>query len=291
VFTNTFDSTPRLYLLIYGQGKIGKTRAVLDAVETHGHYMVMLSTDKGLIYVSQNPEPFNKKLAVAEPRTLEQMRKALKLGEKKVSNLIKQGVPEHKIWFVIDNATHLQQRLMNEARKVFIGSGRGNVQKSNEYEREMTTDMDYQVNLGHMTEIADVLDSIPCNVVVIALEKDEYDKKRETTGRKLPQIGGQPAVRFIGDADAVLHLRRDKKGVAYFQIHDSGAGGDRSGKLDKTEPADVVYVVNKMRARVQLKLPADAEPIVNDELVVDEPAPNPTVAEEATPDSAQTTSA
>lgn len=253
MFQTTFG-TSRLYLLVYGKAKVGKTRSFLDVVKDHGHYMVLVSTDRGLLYVDTNSQAFEGKLAVAYPRDLKDIRKALAEGRKRVERLMKKGVAPERIWFVIDNISHLQQRLMKEARKVQVEgnskSGRGQIQDS--YEREMTTDVDYGVNLGHMVEIADELDTLPCNVGVIALEKDQYvgdGRDRKASGKQIVAMSGQPANRFAGDADAILQMCRDKKGVAYFAIHGTGSGGDRSGNLEKVEPADLTYIASKMRGR------------------------------------------
>jgi hypothetical protein len=282
MFQTTFADEGRLYLLIYGEPKVGKTRAVLDMVKDHGHYMVLMSSDRGLLYVNHHPKAFEKRLAVAYPRNLKDVRKTLKEAQKKVAKLLAAGVPPQKIWLVVDNITHLQQRLMKEARKVQVegnsASGRGSI--DTEYRREMTTDVDYGVNLGHMVEIADELDTVNCNVCVIALAKAEYTagrNDRKATGKKIIDMSGQPARRFAGDADAIMLMDRDKSGAAFFKIHGSGSGGDRSGYLEALEPADLLYIVSKMHGKhEQLALQAPA-----DEPEADEPAAEAT---EAAPD-------
>jgi hypothetical protein len=208
--------------------------------------MIMVSTDHGLLHVSKNPEAFNKRLAVANPRNLKDVRKTMKELRRKVDKLLASGQPPQRLWVVVDNLSHLQTRLMKEARKVQVeGSARtGRGTMDTEYQREMTTDVDYGVNLGHMVEIADELDTLNCNVAILCLEKAEYGKDRKTTGKMLPSLSGQPAVRFTGDADVILHMKKDKAGARYFENK-----GDRSGLLADVEPADLAYIVSKMHGK------------------------------------------
>lgn len=262
MFTSTFDDDGRLYLLLYGAPKIGKTKSILNLIEHQGHRVIMISTDGGVLYAHKHPEVFNNKLAVANPRTLEETRRAFSLAGQKVKKLIDAGFPAQRIWVVLDNATHLQQRLLTEARKVSITRGPGNrpsTDKGAEYAREMTMEMDYQVNLGHMVEIADALDTFRCNVCVICLPKDEtIGADRKSTGRIIPALSGQTATRFAGDADAIIHMDKDANGDRFFRIM-----GDRSGNLGNDpespglEPADLEYLIAKIHGHVDNAAPSD----------------------------------
>jgi hypothetical protein len=100
-----------------------------------------------------------------------------------------------------------------------------------------------------MSEVANYLSSLPCNVIINSLSREEYVERRKT-GRVLPAITGQSALRFNGDADAILYLNRDDDGNRWLEC-DTETGGDRSGKLGKREPADLIAVSNKMLGRDQ----------------------------------------
>lgn len=239
-------AVPKVYFHLYGAPKVGKTRTVLDLVAKHRDFMVMISTDHGLFWVRQEPQLFEKRLAVASPMKLKDLRSDLESGVMRVKQLLKKGVNPSRIWFVLDNVTHLQQRLLVEARKVKLrGAG---AEIADEMIREVATEFDWNVNLGHMSEVANILESVPCNVITIALEKEEREERR-STGRIISAISGQSYNRFVGDADAVLHLDADDKGRRYLSVH-----GDRSGMLkDVVEVTDLKLVQKAM-------MPPDAEP-------------------------------
>ena len=216
-------AVPKVYLHLYGSPKVGKTRTVLKLVEDHRDFMVMISTDNGLFWVRQEPHLFEKRLAVASPTNLKELRADLESGVMRVKQLLRKKVNPSRIWFVIDNLTHLQQRLLVEARKVKLkGAG---AEIADEMIREVATEFDWNVNLGHMSEVASVLETVPCNVITIALEKEERDERR-ATGKIISAISGQSYNRFVGDADAVLHLDVDEKDNRFLSVH-----GDRSNKL------------------------------------------------------------
>lgn len=244
----------RVYLVLFGPGKIGKTRAALGLVTEHKQYVFLLSVDGGILYVRQNPGLFKGKLgAYVEkgPWTLRSARANLNEVRTRVEAAAKKGVAPEKIWVVLDTVTHLQTALLAEARKVVVNKGHGKelAAINDEYEREMVTQVDYQVNLGHMAEIADMLVGMPCNVVVNCLEKAE-SKGREKTGVVLPALSGGAYTRILGDADAVLHIETrgsDTDKERFFKTFvQGGDSGDRSGNLEAIEPADLKHIQNKM---------------------------------------------
>ena len=101
-FIRNFEDDPlkeRVYSLIYGPPKIGKTyAAVLDLIKKHGDYIVMLSFDRGDFAVRQDPETYKGKMVRANPATLGEIREDLKEAGFIVNKLAKQGVPRSNIW-------------------------------------------------------------------------------------------------------------------------------------------------------------------------------------------------
>lgn len=255
-FTKKFSEDPlrnRVYLLVHSEPKVGKTRMVLDLIRRHGDYVVMFSFDEGTFEVRQEPEVYESKLAIAKPTSLRMLRDDMNEGSILIERLVKAGVPRWRIWAVIDTVTHLQNRLMTEARQINVKNPSANDVRR-DFVRDATTEVDYNINLTHMSEVANYLASLPCNVVVNALSREEYiDRKK--TGRVLPAITGQSGLRFTGDADAILYLNRNDAGDRWLEC-DTETGGDRSGRLDKREPANLHHVLDKMLGRVTA-LPKD----------------------------------
>lgn len=254
-FTKNFDSDPlgeRVALLLYGEGKIGKTRLILDLVKKHGDFVIMLSTDGGTMAVKQEPKVFKGKLAIAYPKNLRELRSDMKEARTIVASLYKQGIPRSRIWVALDTATHAQTKLIAEARRIHVNNPDARDTRE-EYVRDATTEVDWGINLGHMTEIADFLNIVRANVVVTALMKPER-VNREETGRVIPALSGQSYTRFIGDADALLRLDADKEGKRFIEVFGGDIlGGDRSGRLAPREVADLKHI---QRTMIGLEVPA-----------------------------------
>lgn len=249
-FTKRFGDDPlgeRAYVLVYGESKIGKTRMVLDLVKKHGEYVVLFSLDRGTMAVRQEPDVYQGKLAICYPRSLNELRKDMREASSIVAKLAK-GVPRSNIWIVIDHVTHLQSKLLAEARKINVLNPSAKDTRE-EYVRDAVTEPDWNVNLGHMSEVADFCVDAKCNVVVLALEREERIE-RKTTGRVVPRISGQSYARFVGDADAVLRLQADPEGQRYLTtMTGDSMGGDRSGYLEQVEAADLRHIQQKMIGR------------------------------------------
>lgn len=245
-FQKKFSEDPlrnRVYLLVHSEPKVGKTHMVLDLVRKHGDYVVLFSFDKGTFEVRKNPEIYEKKLAIAEPTTLKALRDDMHEGSMIIEKLVRGGIERHRIWAVVDTVTHLQNRLMTEARQIDVKNPKANDGRR-DYVRDATTEVDYNINLTHMSEIANFLSSLPCNVIVNSLSREEYvDRKK--TGKVVPAISGQSGLRFAGDADAILYLDRDKSGKRWLECNVE-TGGDRSGMLSQYEPADLKALAAKM---------------------------------------------
>jgi hypothetical protein len=248
-FTKKFTEGPlrnRVYLLVHSEPKIGKTHMVLDLVRKHGDYVILFSFDDGTFEVRRDPETYEGKLAIAKPTSLRAVRDDMNEASVFIERLVKQGVPRWRIWVVMDTLTHLQNRLMTEARQITVKNPDARDVRR-DFVRDATTEVDFNINLTHMSEIANYLLALPCNVIVNALSREEY-VERKKTGRVLPAITGQSALRFAGDADAILYLNRDSEGKRWVEC-DTETGGDRSGMLGNREPADLIAIASKMLGR------------------------------------------
>lgn len=244
----------RVYLLVHSEPKVGKTHMVLDLIRKHGNYVVLFSFDEGTFEVRREPHVYEKKLAIAKSTSLRGLREDMHEASIMIERLVKAGVPRWNIWTVVDTLTHLQNRLMTEARQISVKNPDARDVRR-DFVRDATTEVDFNINLTHMSEVANYLSALPCNVVINALSREEYVERRKT-GRVLPAITGQSALRFAGDADAILYLNRNDDGQRWLEC-DTETGGDRSGRLSKREPADLVAVASKMLGR---ELNPSAEP-------------------------------
>lgn len=231
----------RLSVLLYGAPKVGKTRSILDLVK-RGNYVCLMTTDHGTLEVYRNPTLYKGRLVVAEIYTLNDMRAALAEGKEIVKRLIRAEVNPRDIWACIDTITHLQVMLLAEARKVNLKNPQADADKDrDEYMRDMTMQVDWGINLGMMSEVANLLNSYPCNIVNIALEKED-----RTTHRPSPSLSGQSKSRFEGDADIILRMAVDQQSGRKFQTSVLQGAGDRSGVLDEVEEPDLIAVRNKV---------------------------------------------
>lgn len=248
-FTKKFSEDPlkdRVYILVHSEPKVGKTHMVLDLIRKHGHFVIMLSFDSGTFEVRQNPESFEGKLAIAAPSSLQQLRDDMNEGTIMVEQLVRKGVPRANIWICIDTINAMQGKLMIEARKINVKNPDARDSRK-EFVRDAVTEVDYNVNLAHMGEVADWLSQIRCNVIINSISKEEY-VERKKTGRAIPAITGQSAIRIAGDADAIVCLDRDREGRRWIAC-DLESGGDRSGRLRAREDADLVTIRDRMLGR------------------------------------------
>lgn len=229
----------RLSIMLFGSPKIGKTRVLLDLVK-RGNYVALITTDHGTLEVYRNPTLYKGRLVVAEVYNLTDMRRALEEGKTIVRKLIKNGVPPSKIWACIDTVTHLQIMLLTEARRMSLKNPDTDEDRD-DYVRDITTQADWGINLGLMSECANMLNSYPCNIVNIALEKED-----RTTHRPGPSMSGQSRDRFVGDADVILRMVYEAGQGRKFYTSVLDGAGDRSGVLDEIEEPNLITIRDKI---------------------------------------------
>lgn len=240
IFSREFKlEKQRLSVLLFGVPKIGKTRCVLDIVK-QDNYVVLLSTDHGTLEVYRNPSEYKGRLVVAEIYTLQNMRTALEEGKEMVKKIIQAGIDPSKIWACIDTVTHLQIMLLSEARKMSLRAPESKADRD-EYIRDISTQVDWGINLGLMSECANILNSYPCNVINIALERESH-----ITHRPEPSISGQSRDRFLGDTDLIVRLSYEKATGRKFLTSALDGAGDRSGVLDEVEEPNLIAIRDKI---------------------------------------------
>jgi hypothetical protein len=154
------------------------------------------------------------------------------------------------IWIMVDTVTNMQTQLLTEARSIEInrqGTSRKQSRKpEDQYYRDATCQVDYNINLTQMAELTNSLLKLPANILMIAHEKETQDNNQ----RKLyiPAMSGQSREKVIGDADIVARMVVESDDSRVFLLR-PGKGfdaGDRTGRLDPSEPADLAVIQNKI---------------------------------------------
>jgi hypothetical protein len=259
-FTSDFSTTREATanILMFGQPKIGKTHAALDIVRKDPEsFIMLLSFDKGSRpLLHREPEVFSGKVALAEPKGLKEIRRAIYETGMKVRKLIKAGVQPSKIWIVVDTITHLQYQFMQEARRINQSDPTSQDRKTEDFARDFTTQIDWGINLTLMGEQADDINMLPANKLYIALEKTIQPKNQPE--RCVPAVSGQSKERFTGDADAIIHLVMEK-GERMFVTGFEDGGGDRFSRLDPKEPVDLNALHKKIFATTAPAKGADSK--------------------------------
>lgn len=236
------EKEQKLKILLFGRPKVGKTWTVLKLAES-GDYVLLISTDQGCAKVYQHPEKY-KTAKVAEVSGLFEIREALLEVRELVHKGIKKDIPAKRMWVVVDTITHLQSKVLTEGRSISarFATAKDRKHLPDDYVRDMLTQIDWGINLALMSEVADSLVTLPCNLIYIALEKME----NRGPSIPVPVISGQSRERFLGDADIILRMVESEKGKREFKVSSSDGSGDRFDVLNTTEPADLHYIQKKV---------------------------------------------
>jgi hypothetical protein len=248
-FVRDFTVDPyadRVYLLIFGAQKIGKTHLLLDLVRNHGQALILFDVDRGAFEVRKDPKSFRGRLVKSDAMSLRDLRKDLR-GAIPIVEKAARKLGRENTWIAFDTVTQAQTKLISEARMVNVKNPDARDPRD-EFIRDAVIEVDWNINLGHMSELADALLDMRCNVVVTAHSRSEKSGRKET-GRNIPALSGQSYNRFLGDADALLELNSFKDGERYLSpfIFGSDVGGDRSGNLtDPSYPADLTFIRKTM---------------------------------------------
>jgi hypothetical protein len=193
-------------------------------------------------------------MVVAYPSDLREIRVDLAAMKERITKLAAK-VGGSKVWMVIDTVSHLQDMLLTESRKIDVNNPslkaneRRQKDEGDAYLRDMGTRVDFMVNIGHMSEIASAALSMPCNVIFVALEKTDKDRKDRPV--IAPRLAGQSYGKYLGDVDAILHMDLgpgENQRVFHCTSSSDYEAGDRSGRLQAVEQADLVEIRQKMLA-------------------------------------------
>ena len=246
----------RIVYLIFGKPKLGKTSLLLRMLKEHQDQTALLiSADKGDTQVRLDPGSYQGRLAISRPTTLREWRVCIHEATTRIENAVKKR-PPGTVWCVLDTTTHMQVQLLTESRKLSVmtaKSGKGRIEDGDEYTRDLITQVDYNVNLGHMAEITNSLMRLPCNLVFFALERTDTDAFERKTS--VPSLSGQSRDKVMGDADVIARLVKDD-GEARRLLVAPGSGwtaGDRTGRLAAEEPADLWAMHQKILAKPEAK--------------------------------------
>ena len=250
----------RLVFLIYSKPKVGKTTLLTKLLLEHEKTAVFLiSADKGTKKIQLEAEKYKGRLAISYPDKLKDFRESIAQLTVSVPKTVEKRGAEN-VWIFLDTLTAMQAKLMTEARTMDTRENKDKKFKKDEpakaeadeiYIRDLVTRADFNINLTHMVEITNAILRFPCNIVFTALEKQGEDVNKNPY--YMPAISGQSKEKIVGDAEVIARLVRGS-GENRSLICHSGEGwdaGDRTGRLDHTEPADLLAIRKKIFTQPQ----------------------------------------
>jgi hypothetical protein len=240
----------RVVLLLYGEEKVGKTTTVLNMIP-QGNLVYMMSFDQGTMKLRLDPSLYQNRILLSYPDGLREIRDDLEVFRERVKKAVA-NVGAGKVWVVLDTVTHMQDQLLSEARKMDVkqtslkAAEKKAASADDEYMRDMTTQLDYGINLAHMNETINRVLSLQCNIVLVALERT--DKEFKNRPRIGPRLSGQAYGLIVGAADAIIRLTKNdsEERVLHCAATSDYKAGDRSGQLGAVEPPDLPALRKKM---------------------------------------------
>lgn len=199
---------PRLDILLFGP-RVGKTRSVLELAEAH-NYVLLISTDHGTNEYYYQQESYEGYIRVYECWRPEDVFKALSSALDAAKQILNKGSYRHGIWIALDTVTHLHAWLKTDADKGTGGS----------------TKIFYE-------RLRSMFFGAPCNTISICAETE--------SGK--PALWSPKGVKgWAADADICARMEVNE-GERFYNF---GAGFDKTGYLDQTEKANVLFVRNKL---------------------------------------------
>lgn len=216
---------------IYGPSGVGKTSSIGTLV-THGYRPVVLSAESGLLPLSRFDIDY---IDVTKDENGNALQKHEKL------NRVMQGYH----YILTEEAKKKYDTLVVDSLSEFSGIMFDAIRK--EYPDMKDNLVAYGLLAQKMKDFLRALRDLPnYHVVFLCLSKVEKDQD----GRRFAAVEmiGSISDKLAGFLDEFLYLRVNDKEEREFVCSSTGAilAKDRSGKLNKTEPADLGLIFNKI---------------------------------------------
>lgn len=240
------ESSPgmkRLTVLLFGRNRIGKSTVALDICRS-GDIVCLMSSDSGIRAVLTEKSVYAKKLVLSISYDIEEVRTDMNFMLKKAESILKQGWPAHRLWFVLDNVTSMQQSFLVDSRRVSNSKGSAG-QTMATVQRDVPQQVDYGILAAWSNEIIDAARRFPWNFVFVATEKYDQDRKMFH-----PALVGQSYEKLKGECDLLLrmdtHQSDTNRRVLYTSAQGMEVGCRKSvGQLASVEFADLVKIRDK----------------------------------------------
>lgn len=231
-FTTVEETTRQtgIKLVVYGKSKVGKTSLIATCANP-----LIISAERGLLSLRNNPATRN--TPVIEIHGMTEFNEVFEWCSK--SNDAKKFNS-----FALDSITEIAELCLGEEKAKAIAKAKGG--KVNNFEPYM------ELGTQIMAILRGFRDMPAKHVLFIAQE--EFDKD-EQTGLSVyrPVLPGRQLTRQLPYTfDEILQINRftTPEGQPYNMLRTTSdaqnVAGDRSGKLDIWEPADIGYIINKI---------------------------------------------
>lgn len=236
------ESQSFLKALITGKPKIGKTTVALN-LALKGEKVFVFSVDRGLADPVREINQGTKRGKLYEKNIMAfdffSDDLDLRDGERAIKKMVAliekaKNTPHNKIWFVLDNLTHLQVKFVDQLRRYSFETK----EKAESVVKDALTQLDWQVMSNWIMNICTPMFEAQCNTVFIAHEKT--DKK----GNPKLDVSGQSANIISGLTNANFHMAI-MGGERKFELRNDGVSGIRSRVFDEVEVADLAKIRDK----------------------------------------------
>jgi hypothetical protein len=223
VIKNTQNKeTMRLNVLVYGDYKIGKTylaSMVKDAL--------IISIEDGVLSLAGTDVDY---IEVKSYTQVMQLIKAIKTEDQ---------FKKYK-WIFLDTITEFGQTLYPRIRDKYEEKAQSNGSKGADGRQVWGN---FGEKIGDIVRAIRSLDKHTC-ILAHPTDKEQDDG----TVKRSPDIYGKSGERIVGWLDEIFYMHMNDKGERMFltQSTDRTIAGDRSGKLEKIEPALLDVVAKKM---------------------------------------------